>query len=133
MTPPSRLTVGVVLLAVLCAAHHYASNRLIWLYDIHLLANGMDDGQLRQLVARATSKGVRAVTAEAITAAGERFDVPVPPALVESPSGRAEATASFLEPGRTKVDILREDLRALPGRWDASAAACDRQHERGPK
>ena len=112
---------ALLLAAVHCAAHHYASNRLIWLYDIHLLVNGMDDGQLRQLDARATAQGVRAVTADAITAAAERFGVPVPPAaLVESPSGRAEATASFLEPGRTKVDILREDLRALPG-WCAKA------------
>ena len=114
---------ALLLAAVHRAAHHYGSNRLIWLYDIHLLVGGMDDGELRQLVALATSKGIRAVTADAITAAFKRFGVSVPLALtelVESPSGRAEATALFLEPGRAKVDILHEDLRALPG-WRSKA------------
>ena len=114
---------AVLLAAVHRAAHHYGSNRLIWLYDIHLLVGGMDEGQLRQLVARATSKGIRAVTADAITAAGERFGVPVAPALaavVES-SGRAEATASFLKPDRTKVDILRERKLSMTLRHQGSS------------
>lgn len=88
--------------------------------DIHLLVGGMDGGERRQLAARATSQGTLAVTVDAITAAGERFGVPVLPALVDSPSVRAAATWSCLEPGRTMVDMLREDPRVLPG-WRAMA------------
>ncbi|MCH7748835.1 MAG: hypothetical protein IH939_12145, partial [Acidobacteria bacterium] len=65
--------------------------------DIHLLVGGMDGGARRQLAARATSQGTLAVIVDAITAAGERFGVPVLPALVDSPSVRAGATWSCLE------------------------------------
>ena len=61
---------------------------------------------------------VRAVTADAVTTACDRFGTSVPPpvaALGVSTVDRSEATASFLEPGRTKVDILLADLRALSG------------------
>jgi hypothetical protein len=112
---------AVLLAAMHRVAHHYASNRLIWLYDVHLLVGGMDEVELRQLVTRATSKRIRAVTADAITVAGERFGAPMPPALAalaELPSGRVEATAWFLDTGRTKVDILLDDLRVLNG-WRA--------------
>ena len=110
---------ALLLAAVHRAAHHYGSNRLIWLYDIHLLIGGMDDGERVQLAERAIAKGIQVVTADAILAAATRFGVEMSSALrifVESAPERAEATASFLVPGLTKVDILLHDLRALP-RW----------------
>ena len=119
--PSARGLAAVDALLLACVhrvAHHYGTNRLIWLYDIRLLLGAMDDAERRQWVERAKAKGIRAVTAAAVTAACERFGQPVPPlvaALAVSASEPAEATASFLEPGRTKVDILLADLRVLPG------------------
>ena len=116
---PGATAVDALLLAgIHRVAHHYGTNRLIWLYDIHLLLGAMDDADLRALAKRATAKGIRAVTAAAVSASCERFAQPVPPlvaALAASPAEPAEATARFLEPGRTKVDILLADLRVLPG------------------
>jgi hypothetical protein len=124
---PGARALGVVdallLAGIHRAAHHHGANRLIWLYDISLLLGTMNANDLRSVVSLATSKGIRAVTGDAITEACVRFSVPVPSeltALEVLPPGRPEATASFLEPGRAKVDILLADLRALPG-WGQRA------------
>ncbi len=104
-------------------AHHHNSTRLIWHYDTHLLAGGMDGEQFDQLVQLATERRVRAVCARSLALAQRRFGTPVPPAVLEQlgtgvAAGPAEPSAIYLDDGLRKVDILMSDLRCLPS-WRA--------------
>ena len=42
-------------------AHHDDCEKLLWIYDIHLLAHGMDRRRLKQFATRAAEKRIRAV------------------------------------------------------------------------
>ena len=103
-------------------AHHFNSDRKIWLYDIHLLASRLDEDEhgTDAVVTLATQRGLRAVCASGLASARQRLGTPTAARLVDVLSGSGEAedvepTAVFLRPGRTKTDILVSDLRTLAG------------------
>jgi hypothetical protein len=99
-------------------AHHYNSNRLIWLYDIHLLVTAMSPDRREELADVTRAKGLRSVCASGIAEARDRFATEIPPGWIDRlrTNGPApEPTAAFLQHGRTKVHILISDLRGLPG------------------
>ncbi len=98
-------------------AHHDNSDRLIWLYDLHLLATAMSPAERDAAEVLAGAKGLRAVCARGLERARGLFGTAVPPEwLAARPGDRhREPTAAFLESGRTKVDVLVSDLHALPG------------------
>ena len=63
---PARALGPVDALLLACihrVAHHRASYRLLWVYDIHLLASGMDQPTFERFAALAAEKQVRAVCA----------------------------------------------------------------------
>jgi hypothetical protein len=95
------------------AAHHGASDRLIWLLDVRLLLRSASQTQIEEFCRRADVAGLNAVCHDACARAAALFgDVSVPAAL----RARAEATA---EPSRAYLDApsslkqLWLDLRAL--------------------
>ena len=119
---------ALVLACVHRVAHHDNSDRFIWLYDIHLLIRVMNPESRHRLAALASAKQLRSVCAAGVEHARARFATPVPAGWlgVQAPPSRkalrrtstadqAEPTAAFLRNGRTKVDILISDLRALRG------------------
>lgn len=118
--PAARGPSDVHALALAClhrVAHHRASSRLIWLYDIHLLLERLDAGRRSDVEALAARAGLLAVCGRSIADAHALFGTSVPSGWGESleARGKDEPAAAFLEGARTKFDVLRSDLRALPG------------------
>lgn len=100
------------------AAHHFAADTLIWLYDIHALAGSLDDTEWRALVALARKRGMAAILADGVLRAAGLFGTAISRAIrLELEDDRAAApspAAGFLKEGRRLVDVLGDDLRALP-------------------
>jgi len=63
---------------------HYDANRLVWLYDIHLLALQFDEAQWAKLVALASAKGLRYVCRDGLHSAATRLHTPCPPAVMSA-------------------------------------------------
>ncbi len=106
-------------------------DRLIWLYDIHLLLTAMTEAQRDEFARLAADKGLKAVCREGIEAAQRAFGTAVPLGLAKAleHSGAPEPTQRLLRGGPLqqmwgdvraldtwgdRIGLLRE--HALPGR-----------------
>jgi len=99
-------------------AHHLDRDMLLWIYDIHLLVSAAADGDLERFRELAMRARAGAVCARGLDAAVRYFQTPVPASLLSSLRGgaaRDEPSSAFLTGGLRLVDLLREDLAALPG------------------
>ena len=115
-------------LAIACihrVAHHRDDDRLIWLYDIHLLAGALRPAEPEEFLRLADDKKISAVCGQALSRAHEEFGTRLPSGLlenlrnVEARNGR-EPSAAYLHPDMRKVDVLLSDLVALKSsrqRW----------------
>lgn len=79
--PRARMPAWPDALIIAClhrAAHHAEGkhNRLLWLYDVHLLVTAMDEVQRDEVLARCRQRGLAAVVADGIRSAGEVFATP---------------------------------------------------------
>ncbi len=99
-------------------AHHHGSDRLIWLYDLHLLGSRLTTGQVTALLELARAHQVAGVCLDGLTLARQAFQSPFPDALIE---GLREAAAASDEPSAMylhhqvrQMDVLRADLAAQP-------------------
>jgi hypothetical protein len=83
---------------------HYSGDRLIWLYDIHLLARNLAPEQWDECLVLAAEKGLRAVCLEGIERARACFATPVPQRVLQALSapGCREAAAEYLEAGHLR-------------------------------
>ena len=99
------------------AAHHYDSDTLVWLYDIHLLMATLDAGSVERFTSLAERTGVRRICLRALQLSRDRFGTVIPAALLASLEAAPadEPSTLFLRAGLSKLDVLRDDLRALPG------------------
>ena len=96
-------------------AHHHDSDRLIWLYDIHLLREGMSRPEHEAFWRRAAERRVAAICERSIELADEWF--------ARTPHDRAadwlddvpddEPSAAFLDRSRSRAAVLVGDLKAL--------------------
>ncbi|MDH3316859.1 MAG: nucleotidyltransferase family protein [Gammaproteobacteria bacterium] len=94
---------------------HYGGDRLIWIYDIHLLMTQMSQSQLEEFVALAIENRISAVCLDGIKSADYHFGTTLPKSLMESLSeiGAAEPSARCLVPDRlrhllTELDSLSD-------------------------
>lgn len=93
------------------------SDRLIWLYDIHLLVSGMGpSSRLDEFARVAAERRVRAICLDALLASREAFATVVPPRVLEvlQPNGQGEPSAYLLQ----RLDWRRRlagDLLAIDG------------------
>jgi hypothetical protein len=101
-------------------AHHFDSDRLIWLYDIHLLSSRLTDTQWSEFVRVAVDREIASVCHRSLLRTTEAFDSAVPSgvlsALAETSareSGPAARYLAALPGGGRQVDVLVADLRAL--------------------
>lgn len=94
---------------------HYGGDRLIWLYDIHLLLGSLSPPQHEELAGLAERKGLRAVCLEGIEQARARFHTPVPESTLGAMArpGAPEPVADYL--GGTAWQRRLADFRALGG------------------
>src|SRR5262245_19942566 len=97
-------------------SHHRNTGDLLWLYDIHLLADGLDDAEAARLREIGRRTGTLAVCTRGLSLAAERFHTRIPPALLaDEPSDDPRSSiAVYLRPDARKVDLLAADLRSLP-------------------
>jgi hypothetical protein len=92
---------------------HLEANRLIWLWDIHLLVGGLSPAEWEDFVTFATRKGVRAICLDGIHVTRRAFHTAVPQWVLNrlAAPGPAELSAGYLTPGRWRHQLL--ELRAL--------------------
>ncbi len=107
--------------AMMNACMHRASDlsngggeKLKWLYDLHLLMRGMDDGDWRALTALAVERGLAGVCADGLTEAGLVLGSALP-GEVET-ALRSASGSEPLDPRRLREwgYFQRQNLRTLP-------------------
>jgi len=115
-----------LLLACMHRAHHFHSpywvdgmarsggDRLIWLYDIHLLVNAMSPRALGAFVRLAETKGMRTVCSDGLLRARQCFGTRIPDDVLLPLASKepAEASAAHLREG--SIRHLLTELRSLP-------------------
>lgn len=114
---------ALLLACVHRVAHHFDSNRLIWLYDIHLLASALNAAEWENFLSLIEQRRIAAVCARSLDRAALRFQTKIPAAMASDPRLRApataEASAAYTRPRRVVRDVA-SDLQALPSwrdRW----------------
>lgn len=110
---------ALLLACVHRVVHHSADERLIWLYDIHLLTEALTEDESSRFASHATSRAVSAVCLDGLEAASRVLGTRVPAALVDTlheaaTRDGAEPSAAFLRRCDNRIDELVSDLRALP-------------------
>jgi hypothetical protein len=107
-------------LALACThrvAHHYDSDDLAWLWDVHLLTAALNADDAASFAEQAARSATRAVCAHTLSLARSRFGTPAAAALIERVRPRAgdreEASAQFLSGALSQAEILRSDLTSL--------------------
>ncbi len=90
-------------------------NRLIWLYDIHLLLEEMSRNELDAFARFTQRKRLKAICRDALTVTQECFGTPIPRNLLDrlEPDEAPEPSACYLHSGGT--GILAAEFRAIPG------------------
>jgi hypothetical protein len=104
-------------------AAHRDAERALWLYDMHLLAEKLDEVERRTVVEIAARTRTVDVCADALTLVARHFASAGAEALLAqlSPEAMPSGAASrYLRADARKVDLLVADLQALPG-WGARA------------
>jgi hypothetical protein len=121
--PAARGLSNVHALLLACVhrmAHHLDSDRLIWLYDIHIVGQRLTPDEWTAFAALAADRQVVAVCRRSLERARDQFSTEVPSAVWEHPRWRSagkEPSAGYLAP-RRRVDAVADDLRAL-STWTA--------------
>ena len=110
--------VDALLLACLHrVAHHHDNERLIWLYDIHLLREAMSAEEHEHFWRRAAERRIVAICERSIDLADEWLaKVPHDRStdwLRDDDRTRNEPSAAFLDRGRLQASVLSNDFKAL--------------------
>jgi hypothetical protein len=97
--------------------HHRNTQRLIWLYDVHLLASRMLLEELERFASLAARKQVAAICAQQLALARARFHTRIPESVMARLSGTrlAEPSAAYLRPGRRWRHELISNVTSLSG------------------
>lgn len=111
---------ALVLACVHRAAHHGPAmheERLIWLYDIHLLAERLDATEQASFIELVKAKQLTTICGDALTAAHGSFlgrlSGELATGLAQCRSANKEPSAIYVGGRMRKVDILMSDLGSL--------------------
>ncbi len=101
---------------------YVGGDRLIWLYDIHLLISAMSRTELHEFAALAGSKQIKAICLDAVMRCRRYFATPIPPDVLAAltPSGRMEPSARYFSGGRLRQmlgDCLALESWGDRARW----------------
>lgn len=113
-------TVDALLLALIHPVmHHRNEQRLLWTYDVHLLAQALDPRSFQELARQATDRRVATVCAHGLRVARDWFGTAIPQEVLDQlaavPLGE-QATAAYLDAGRSWAAETAANLHGLP-RW----------------
>ena len=96
------------------ATHHRDSEELLWIYDIHLIAEGLTDAGWSFIAATARRGRVKAICARGLALAMDYFGSPVPPDVMRGlVDGGDEPSSIYLSKDLRLVDALMSEMRAL--------------------
>jgi hypothetical protein len=104
------------LAAVHRVAHHQGNDRLIWLYDVHLLAVGCSTGEWDRLAATAIERQIAGICADSLRTAAHAFGtaVPVDTLAALERAAQSEPSRRYLQGPIRRRDVLLQDLERLP-------------------
>lgn len=108
-------------------AHHAHAQRLIWHYDIHLIASRFSAGDWDAFATLAIDRRVNTVCRRSLELASHFFGTVVPTRTEArlNPAGGVDAdTAAYLSPGRRQIHDAMWDFRALPSWTDRCRLVC---------
>ena len=90
-------------------------DRLVWFYDMHLLAGRMSDAELDEFARLAEAKQVNAICRDALQQSGDCFGTPLPPRVLQvlGQAGPGEPSAHLFRAGLGR--ILVGDFLAIDG------------------
>jgi len=116
LCPPHALLLACMHRAAHLSSEGPAANRLVWLFDIHLLANAMTEGEWKDFVQLCGDKQMRRISLDAFRATQCTLATVFPRDVVEAltSAGAEELSAACLVTGRRR--LLLTNLRAL-GSW----------------
>lgn len=123
LSPQARGLHPVHALLLACVhrlAHHLDAPRLIWTYDIHLLAARLSDSDWRRWVELAERRDVVAACRRGLALAEEAFHTPVPIFVTESLSTVDLHDPLYATPDVRHIARVWADVKLLPG-WTARA------------
>ena len=95
-------------------------DRLIWLYDIHLLVESMSSRELLEFAGLAERKRIRAVCREGLLRAHECFATRLPEEILSALTREGQAEPSEAHLRRGALQHLLTEVRSLP-RWQDRA------------
>ncbi|MBI4421386.1 MAG: nucleotidyltransferase family protein [Gemmatimonadetes bacterium] len=107
---------ALLLACVHAAMHHQNLERLIWVYDVHLLCARLDQAERCRFADLARDKRVAAICAYQLRLAQSRFGTAAGATLARLGAAGPEASAVYLRRDRRWHDELVSNLRGL-GRW----------------
>lgn len=109
--------VDSILLACLHRLGHHANDeRLIWLYDIHLLINTLNEDDWEEFCLLNEDKHVAAITLDALTTCQDLLKTQIPSGPLKTLrklAKRNEPSQLFLQRNLSEWAIFKEDLKAL--------------------
>lgn len=116
---PHALTAGPVesllLACVHPVMHHRNEERVLWIYDIHLLASNLSPGDFDAFVEMALVKKMAMISAHGLQLAQKVFKTAVPASVIAQLSApRSEPSAEYLADDRRWHDELMSSVRGLP-------------------
>lgn len=105
--------------------HHIREERLIWLYDIHLLAGVLTEQDWQQLCQKAEDKQLSAITLDALSNCVNLLKTEVPEKVIralQQAAQQTELSQLFLDRDLPEWKYFWLDLQALPGLWPKTQA-----------
>lgn len=115
--PNARAAGSIHALVMACThpvMHHRGVERLIWVYDMHLLASSLTDDDFRQFAVLARTRRVGAICARQLELARDRFGTQVSAEMVARlATCDSEPSTAYLAPGRRWHNELVSSLQAL--------------------
>ena len=119
---PMRVPSSVDALVIAClhrVAHHADAEIPIWIYDIHVIAEGLNAAEWTAFVDLAVSRRLAAICARGLSLARRWFQTRLPGDLLDRLATVAEPSSVLLTRDRPAIHRLIADLRVLGPREGA--------------
>lgn len=113
--PPHALLIACMHRAAHLGLEGPGGVRLVWLFDMHLIAGAMRDSEWQEFVDDCRTTKMRAIALDALRCTQRRFRTAFPAGVIAALAERSvpELSSRYLRPGRAGM-LLLTDLRALP-------------------